>query len=44
MAEVGIMKFDGTRWTDSWYYADGLAMLLHLGATHLIDAMPVAAP
>ena len=40
MAEVGIMKFDNGRWTDSWYYADGLAMLLHLGATHLIDAMP----
>ena len=39
MAEVGIMKFDGARWTDSWYYADGLAMLLHLGATQLIDAM-----
>ena len=39
MAEVGIMKFDGARWTDSWYYADGLAMLLHLGKTHLIDAM-----
>ena len=36
MAEVGRMKFTDGRWTDSWYYADGLAMLLHLGATHLI--------
>jgi predicted ester cyclase len=42
MAEVGIMQFDQGRWTDSWYYADGLAMLLHLNATHLIDAMPKA--
>lgn len=40
MAEVGIMKFDGERWTDSWFYADGLGMLLNLGATHLIDALP----
>jgi len=40
MAEVGIMQFNDGRWTDSWYYADGLAMLLHLGATQLIDAMP----
>jgi predicted ester cyclase len=36
MAEVGRMKFDGERWTDSWYYADGLGMLLDLGAAHLI--------
>ena len=40
MAEIGIMKFDGAHWTDSWYYADGLGMLLHLDALHFIDAMP----
>jgi hypothetical protein len=34
-----MMKFDGERWTDSWYYADGLGMLLQLGATHLVDVM-----
>jgi len=39
MAEVGIMKFTGERWTDSWYYADGLAMLLHLDALHFLDAL-----
>jgi hypothetical protein len=36
MAEVGIMKFDGERWTNSWYYADGLGMLLQLGASGLL--------
>jgi predicted ester cyclase len=40
MAEIGIMQFDGARWTDSWYYADGLGMLLHLDALHFIDDMP----
>jgi len=39
MAEVGIMKFTDGRWTDSWYYADGLAMLMHLDAMHFIDAL-----
>jgi predicted ester cyclase len=39
MAEVGRMKFDGGRWTESWYYADGLGMLLQLDALHFIDAM-----
>lgn len=36
MVEVGMMKFDGERWTDSWYYADGLGMLLQLGASGLL--------
>lgn len=39
MAEIGIMKFTDGRWTDSWYYADGLAMLLHLDALHFVDAL-----
>ena len=39
MAEAGRMKFDAGRWTDSWYYADGLGMLLQLDALHFIDAM-----
>jgi len=40
MAEIGRIKFDGGRWTESWYYADGLGMLLQLDALHFIDAMP----
>lgn len=43
MAEVGIMAFDGGRWTQSWYYADGLGMLLQLDALHFIDEMPETA-
>jgi predicted ester cyclase len=39
MAEVGRMRIDGGRWTESWYYADGLGMLLQLDALHFIDAM-----
>lgn len=40
MAEIGIMQFDGATWTDSWYYADGLGMLLQVNALHFIDEMP----
>ena len=43
MAEVGIMQFKDGIWTDSWYYADGLGMLIQLGATHLIDELRKAA-
>ncbi len=39
MAEIGIMHFNDGKWTDSWYYADGLGMLLQLNALHLVDVM-----
>ncbi len=36
---MATMKFDGGCWTESWYYADGLGMLLQLDALDLIEAM-----
>lgn len=49
MAEVGRMRFDGERWAESWYYADGLGLLLQLdalafiAALHELDARPAHA-
>jgi predicted ester cyclase len=34
--EVGIMRFNGGKWAEAWYFADELGLLLQLGA---VDAV-----
>ena len=36
MAEVGIATFVGDTWTEGWYLADGVGILLQLGALHML--------
>jgi predicted ester cyclase len=38
MPEVGIMRFAGGKWVESWYFGDELGILLQLGALHMLDA------
>ncbi len=33
---VGIMKFSGSQWQESWIFADELGLLLQLGAPNLL--------
>ena len=36
MAEVGIATFSGDTWKEGWYLADGIGILLQLGALDLL--------
>jgi predicted ester cyclase len=39
MAEVGIATFAGDEWIEGWYLADGVGILLQLGALDLLAAL-----
>jgi hypothetical protein len=39
MAEVGIATFDGEDWVEGWYLADGVGILLQLGALDLLAGL-----
>lgn len=38
MPEIGIMRFAGGQWVESWYFGDELGILLQLGAVHMLDS------
>ena len=39
MAEVGIATFSGDTWVEGWYLADGVGILLQLGALHMLEGL-----
>ncbi|MBI3919515.1 MAG: ester cyclase [Betaproteobacteria bacterium] len=39
MAEVGIATFVGDTWVEGWYLADGVGILLQIGALHMLAGM-----
>jgi len=39
MAEVGIARFDGDKWVDGWYLADGIGLLLQMDALELLEKL-----
>jgi len=39
MTEVGISAFVGDTWVESWVLADGLGILLQLGALHMLAGL-----
>ena len=34
--EIGIMRFADGKWTEAWYFADELGLLLQLGAVDML--------
>jgi predicted ester cyclase len=39
VSEVGICRFAGTEWTEGWYFADELGVLLQLNALHVLEKL-----
>ena len=39
MAEVSISTFVGDTWAEGWVFADGVGILLQLGALHMLAGL-----